>query len=65
MQTTGIESRAGDSDKVARELLEDAKKSLNTVQAELQPHLDGSTETVNDIVNKNKGSDEQTNSINM
>lgn len=65
MQTTGIESRADNSEKVARELLEDAIKSLNTVQAELQPHLDGSTETVNDIVNKNKRSDEQTTSINM
>lgn len=64
-QTNGIENRAGISDQVARELLEEARKSLNTVQADLQPHLNNSADTVNQIQRMNEVSDAQTTAINM
>lgn len=64
-QTTGIEDRAGEADKIARELLEDARHSLNSVQTELQPHLDGSVDTVDGIVEQNTRSDEQLKAIQL
>lgn len=60
----GIGDRAGSSDQVASDLLEEARKSLNTVQADLQPHLNRSSETVQQIIDLNQHSDDQTTTIN-
>lgn len=65
MQTSGIDSRAGESDQKSRELLETARQSLGDVQTDLQPHIDGSTSTVNQIKDINARSDKQTTSINL
>lgn len=58
-KTNGIEIRAGKSDQDSRNMLEDARKSLNTVQADLQPHLNKSAETVDQIQKTNQHSDTQ------
>lgn len=65
VQTSGIENRAGEADKIARELLEDARHSLSSVQTELQPHLDGSVDKVDGIVEKNTRSDKQLETIQL
>lgn len=65
VQCDGIGDRAGSSDQIASEMLEQARKSLNTVQAELQPHLNKSTDAVNKIIDVNKKSDDKTTTINQ
>lgn len=64
-QSSGIESRAGESDKNSRELLENARRSLSVVQSELQPHIDIATSTVKNIQELNSRSEERTTNINL
>lgn len=60
----GIDDRAGHSDQVARQMLEEARKSLSQVQTELQPHLNQSSQAVHKIIDTNQQSDDQTTAIN-
>lgn len=46
-------------------LLEDARKSLDKVQIHLRPHLNRSSQSVNDIVELNKDSENKLSQINM
>lgn len=45
-------------------MLDDARKSLTTVQTELQPHLNRSSENVQNIIDKNVDSDKRATTIN-
>lgn len=63
--TDGIEDRAGAGDQVARDMLDQARKSLNAVQSDLQPHLNQSSQAVDNIYELNKQSDDQTTAINI
>lgn len=63
--TDGIEDRAGAGDQVARDMLNEARKSLNTVQLDLEPHLNKSSLDVDNIYELNKLSDDQTTAINI
>lgn len=60
----GIGDRAGTSDQVARKMLDDARTALTNVQADLQPHLNRSSATVQEIIDSHKGSDAETDVIN-
>lgn len=60
----GVENKAAKSDAVARELLNNARTALNSVQTRLQPHLDQTAKTVEGIVTLNKQSDDQLLGIN-
>lgn len=60
----GVEDRAGKSDQVAREMLVDARKSLATVQTDLQPHLNRSSDDVQKIIDRNEDSDKRATAIN-
>lgn len=50
---------------MSSQMLDDARKALNVVQMELQPHIDTSSGIVTNILDMNKDSDEKTNQINM
>lgn len=63
--TDGIEDRAGSGDQVARDMLDEARRSLNTVQLDLQPHLNKSSQDVENIYELNKNSDDQATTINI
>lgn len=56
--TNGIETRAGKSDQVARDLLGNARDALKKVQVDLQPHLDASANSVQGIKDLNHQSDD-------
>lgn len=56
--TDGIGSRAGESDQIARDLLSGARDALKKVQADLQPHLDASANSVQSIKDLNQQSDD-------
>lgn len=64
-QSTGVENRAGESDKNSRELLENGRHALNIVQTDLQPHMDSATSTVKNIQDLNIRSDFRTTSIQL
>lgn len=64
MLCDGIDDRAGSSDQIASKMLDEARKSLKTVQTELQPHLNRSSDNVQQIVDRNKESDVKTTGIN-
>ncbi|XP_055387187.1 laminin subunit alpha [Condylostylus longicornis] len=54
-----IKERAEKSDNLARELLGKARNSLSTVQTDLQPHLDNSSQNVDDITKKHEDSEKE------
>lgn len=60
----GIGDRAGTSDQVARKMLDEARTALTNVQADLQPHLNQSSATVQQIIDSHKASDAETDIIN-
>lgn len=63
--TKGVDERAGESDSDSRELLNDAMKSLLSLQSELEPHINKSVGTVDHIMTSNKDSDDVLYSINQ
>lgn len=63
--TNGIGNRAGESDNVASELLDEARKSLNLVQTILQPHIDKAVDAVERIQTTNQHTDDQTTAVNL
>lgn len=63
--TKGVDERAGESDSDSRELLNDAVKSLLSLQSDLEPHINKSVGTVEHIMTSNKDSDDVLHSINQ
>lgn len=63
--TEGLGDRAGSSDQVARDLLSEARKSLKTVQQDLDPHLNDSSSKVKEIADLNMHSGDQLTAINL
>uniref|UniRef100_W4VRR7 Putative response to misfolded protein n=1 Tax=Corethrella appendiculata TaxID=1370023 RepID=W4VRR7_9DIPT len=57
--TEGIEERAGSSDQISRQLLDDGVRALNLLQSDLEPHINRSADIVNKIIKTNENSDEQ------
>lgn len=59
----GIEELAGKSDQVARNMLDQARESLNKVQVDLQPHINDTSRVVRNILDTNDESDKKITSI--
>lgn len=59
----GIDELSGKSDQVARNMLDQARESLNKVQAELQPHINETSRVVRNILDTNAESDHQITTI--